>query len=191
MSDLINSPKVAIIGGNSLQLASELGLTLTSLEEADVALFLVSAEQGIVSADLESWRMARELYIPSLVIICDLAKSEIDFDDMALIAGKMLDPVVTPFLVLHDDHGTPIALIDLLKLEISDYTHGESELKEPDSEHVELVKEFRDELLQQLEDAGEDSFQAGLLFPALPWIEGTKIGLDQIKDYLTQIPIIS
>jgi hypothetical protein len=167
-----------------------LGLTASTLEEADAALFLVSAEHGIVTADLESWRTARELYIPSVVIICDLAQSEIDFDDMALIAGKMLDPIVTPFLVLHDDHGAPVALIDLLKLVVIDYTDGEGRINDPDPEHIELVQEFREEFLQQLEDSGEASFEAGLLFPALPWVEGTQIGIDQIKNYLNQIPII-
>jgi hypothetical protein len=156
-----------------------------------VALFLVSAQDGIVSADLDKWRSARELYIPSLVIICDLLVSDIDFEDMTAIASKMLDPVVTPYLVLHGDDGRPAALINLDSLLITDYSTGEPISRPADPEHIELVAEFREEYLETVEDSGEDSFAAGLLFPALPWVEGSHIGLDQIKEYLNQVPTLS
>ena len=188
MSNLINSPKISIIGVKSGQLGGELGLPDCDLESADVALFLVSAGDGIVTADLEKWRLARELYIPYLVIICDLLASDIDFEDMSAIATKMLDPVVTPFLVLHSDDGKPAALINLETLAILDYSTEPVSERQADPEHIELVAEFRVEYLEALEDAGEDSFAAGLLFPALPWIEGTKMGIDQILDYLNEVP---
>ena len=191
MSDLINLPKIAIVGSKSAQLAAELGVSPSALESCDLALFLVSAGDGIVSADLERWRLARELYIPSLVVICDLIASEIDFEDMSAIASKMLDPVVTPYLVLHSDAGKPAALINLETLKVIDYSQEPPIERAADPEHVELVAEFRVEYLEAIEDAGEDSFQAGLLFPAIPWIEGTRMGLDQIADYLNEVPIHS
>ena len=175
MSDLINSLKVAIVGGKSQQLAQELGVSATDLESSDVALFLVSASDGIVTADLEKWRLARDLYIPSLVIIYDLLESEIDFEDMTAIASKMLDPVVTPYLVLHGDDGRPAALINLETLKVIDYSTDPHEIRKADPEHIELVAEFREEYLEAIEDAGEDSFAAGLLFPALAWVEGSQI----------------
>jgi len=189
--DLIKSHKIAIVGGKSVELSAELGVTTSDLESCDLALFLVSANDGIVSADLEKWRLARDLYIPSLVVICDLGASEIDFEDMSAIASKMLDPVVTPYLVLHGDDGTPAALIELESLRIIDYSSGVQIVREADPEHIELVAEFRSEYLEDLEDAGEDSFSAGLLFPAIPWVEGKRIGLDQITDFLNQVPITS
>jgi len=188
MPNLINSPKISIIGAKSTQFADELSISPVELENADVSLFLVSAGDGIVSADLAKWRLARDLYIPSLVVICDLLESEIDFEDMSAIATKMLDPVVTPFLVLHSDDGKPAALISLESLRVLDYSSGTLEEREADLEHVELVSEFREEYLEAIEDAGEDSFIAGLLFPALPWIEGTPIGIAQIQSYLDLIP---
>ena len=190
MTNLINSPKISTIGAKSALLNAELGLPTAELEACDVALFLVSAGDGIVSADLEKWRIARELYIPSLVIICDLLSSEIDFEDMSAIASKMLDPVVTPFLVLHSDDGRPAALIDLETLEVLDYSSGVATKRAADPEHIELVAEFREEYLEALEDTGADSFAAGLLFPALPWIEGSLMGIDQILDFLNQVPTI-
>jgi hypothetical protein len=190
MPDLINSLKVAIVGGKSLQLAQELGVIPTDLESSDVALFLVSASEGIVTADLEKWRIARDLYIPSLVIIYDLLNSDIDFEDMTAIASKLLDPVVTPYLVLHGDDGRPAALINLETLKLIDYSTEPLEIRDADPEHIELVAEFREEYLEALEDAGEDSFAAGLLFPALAWVEGSRIGPDQVREYLNQIPIL-
>ncbi|MEJ0014678.1 MAG: hypothetical protein WDN07_03845 [Actinomycetota bacterium] len=83
---------------------------------------------------------------------------------MSAIATKMLDPVVTPFLVLHNDAGAPIALISLETLMVSDYTNESPDHREADPEHIELVAEFRTEYLEGIEDAGEDSFSAGLLF---------------------------
>jgi translation elongation factor EF-G len=191
MADLISRAKIAIIGQKSAELASALGIEVVGFEEADGAIFVVSANDGIVSADLETWRTARDLYIPSLVVISDLFSSEIDFEDMSAIASKMLDPIVTPYLVLHGDDGAPAALISLESLEVSDYSGAEVGKRAADPEHVELVAEFRTEYLEAVEDAGENSFQAGLLFPALPWIEKTKMGINEIKEYLNLVPTIS
>jgi hypothetical protein len=99
--------------------------------------------------------------------------------------------VVTPYLVLHGEDGRPAALINLETLLLTDYSEEIVLTRAADPEHVELVSEFRDEYLEAIEDAGEDSFSAGLLFPALPWVEGTQIGIDQIKEYLSLIPILS
>jgi hypothetical protein len=124
------------------------------------------------------------------VVISDLSSSEIDFEDMSAIASKMLDPVVTPYLVLHGDDGAPAALISLESLEVSDYSAAQVTKRVADPEHEELVAEFRSEYLEAVEDAGENSFQAGLLFPALPWIEKTKMGINEIKEYLKLIPTV-
>lgn len=191
MPNLIYSQKISIIGAKSEQLIQELGFEVVDLERCDCALFLVSAKDGIISADLEKWRQARELYIPSLVIICDLLTSEIDFEDMTAIASKMLDPVVTPYLVLHSDEGSPVALINLETLQLIDYSTGQRQDRPADPEHIDLVAEFRAEYLEELTGAGEESFAAGLLYPALPWVEGTRIGLDQIVDLLSQVPVAS
>ena len=191
MPNLIYSQKISIVGAKSDQLSQELGFEVVDLERCDCALFIVSAKDGIVSADLEKWRLSRELYIPSLVIICDLLTSEIDFEDMTAIASKMLDPVVTPYLVLHSDEGSPAALINLETLQLIDYSTGHREDRPADPEHIDLVAEFREEYLEELTGAGDESFAAGLLYPALPWIEGTRIGVDQIIEILNQVPVAS
>ena len=90
MSDLIFpliDPElgVSIVGKNSAALAQELDVTPVALEDAGVAIFIVSATEGISSEAAELWTLARELYIPSLVAITEIEASEIDFDDMSPI----------------------------------------------------------------------------------------------------------
>ncbi len=191
MADLISDQlAVHLVGRYSEELASALGLTSSSLESSDAALFLVSAKDGIIRADSDSWLIARELYIPSIVVITDLsAENDTDFEDMSAIAGRILDPVVTPYLVLHEEDATPIALIDLITQKILDYSHGSLEIRESELEHREVIEEFRQEYLDALEGAGEEAFENALLYPALPWIAGSRLGLAEIALYLNRIPL--
>ena len=187
MSDLIS---VAIIGKSAEKLASELGVQNSPLDGADVALFIVSAIDGIVRADIDLWNRARELYVPSIVVISDTDTADLDFDDMAAIASRMLDPVATRYLVLHADNGDPVALIDLVSLKIFDYSNGDVVVRESDDEHKDLIGDYVTEYLDRIEESGDDGFIQGLLFPALPWISGKSMGLDQIQELLNQIPTI-
>ncbi len=185
VSDLIS---VAIIGKSADQLGASLHISPSALERADVALFIVSAADGIVRADIDRWNQARELYIPSIVVISETDTSDLDFDDMTAIASKMLDPVATRYLVLHSDEGNAAALIDLVTLKIIDYSHGSPVMVDSDQEHRDLVGEYLSEYEERIEEAGEDGFVQGLLFPALPWIKGSRLGLDQIEELVKLIP---
>jgi hypothetical protein len=191
MSDLISHGlKLHLVGEHSDLLAQRLGIRSTPLAESDGAIFMVSATSGIVRADSQVWVEARELYIPSVVVITDLtAENETDFEDMALIAGKILDPVVTPYLVLHLDDGSPAALIDLATQMIHDHSSGSLQIRESDLEHQEVIAEFREEYLEALEAAGDEAFENALIYPALPWIESNDLGLSEIAQFLDRIPI--
>lgn len=194
MSNLIQNgkwPKISVIGAGAAEFSTRLALTTTSLEEADGAIFIVSANRGIVGADVTAWRTARELYIPSIVVIDDLDSSEVDFEDMSLIAGKILDPIVTPYLVLHSDSGSPAALISLENFTVSNYESGSPVIQEAEDEHRELVTEFREEFLEAIEGAGEGAFEAGLIFPAIPYVARLNLGVAEIREYLKLIPTLS
>ncbi len=190
MSDLISHElRIHIVGRGATELAIALGITGVELESADAAIFLVSATDGIVRAETDKWLIAREMYIPSIVVITDLsAENETDFEDMSAIASKILDPVVTPYLVLHSDDGSPVALIDLASQEIHDYSSGVVEVRASDPEHQAVISEFRDEYLEQVEGAGEAAFENGLLFPAIAWLEGKSLGVAEISRYLNLVP---
>jgi hypothetical protein len=95
--------------------------------------------------------------------------------------------MITPYLVLHDDAGFPAALIGLFDLQITDYSTDPKTTKNSEEEHQTLVQEFRDEYLELLADSGENAFEAGLLFPAIPlWIE-RGIGVDIVEDFIQKL----
>jgi translation elongation factor EF-G len=180
--------KVAFLGKDSSKIASDFQLVPSLLEEADAAIFVVSAITGVADADKDQWVQARELYIPSIILITDFESGEIDFDDMAAIAGRILDPVVTPYLVLHGDDGSPVALIELETLKLYDYSHGSREIKPSEPEHQELVKEFASEFAEKIDEFGPTGFQDALLFPAIPYLSKLNMGKIETLEYLAQLP---
>jgi hypothetical protein len=183
--------QVSIVGKSSGEITQYFGLaqqSASTLDSSDAAIFIVSAIDGISSADIDIWNLARELYIPSLILITDLTNGETDFDDMSAIAGRMLDPVQTPYLVLHDDNGNPTALISLDSLKLSDYSSGSLIERDSDPEHKVLVFEFRKEYLEAIEEFGESGFQDGLSFPAIPFIPENGLGSFEIATFLNKLP---
>jgi len=185
-----NSPnlRISVTGLGSERLVELLGILPYPLEDSDVAIFCVSALDGFSAGVIENWEKARALYVPSIVAIGDLEKSEIDFEDMSAIVGKTLDPVLTPYLVLHSDEGFPTAVISLETQFITDYTLGLRKEIPSEIEHRELIAEFRAEYFEQMESAGEDAFINALIFPALPIALHLKLGLSEIDEWLRKIP---
>jgi hypothetical protein len=114
-------------------------------EDADVAIFAINPAAGIDAATIELWQGFDELQTPRMVVVTVLEGMELDFDDAVLVANRVFDSLVTPYLVLHGDSGTPIGTISLTDLSTIDYstvppTHGVA-----DDELRELVKDFQEE----------------------------------------------
>ena len=155
--------------------------------ESDLAIFCIDPSAGIDNTTIELWQGLDVFQVPRLVVVTHLEKLEADFDDAVMIANRVFDQMVTPYLVLHDEAGMPVALIGLEDLRIIDYSTTTKTIKSSEPEHHTLVQEFRDEYLEQLAATGEDAFAAGLLFPAIPlWIE-RGIGLDIVEEYIHQL----
>ena len=155
--------------------------------ESDLAIFAIDPSAGIDQATIDLWQSLDEYQVPRLVVVTHLEKLEADFDDAVMIATRVFDQMITPYLVLHDEAGIPAALIGLSDLEIIDYSTTPKTIKESEEEHQTLVQEFRAEYLELLEASGESAFIAGLLFPAIPlWIE-RGIGVDIVESYIQQL----
>lgn len=155
--------------------------------QSDLAIFAINPTAGVDQETIALWAEFDEFQIPRLVVVTHLEKQEADFDDAVMIANRVFSPMATPFLVLHDETGLPVALISLSDLTIIDYstTPPTTGMCEPD--HEILVQEFRDEYIELVQASGEDAFSAGLLFPAIPlWIE-KGIGVDIVNRYIDQI----
>ena len=155
--------------------------------QSDLAIFAINPSAGVDQETIALWAELDEFQIPRLVVVTHLEKQEADFDDAVMIANRVFSPMATPFLVLHDEAGLPVALISLSDLTIIDYSTSPPTTGMCEPEHETLVQEFRDEYIELVQGSGENAFAAGLLFPAIPlWIE-KGIGVDIVKRYIDQL----
>ncbi|MSW18716.1 MAG: hypothetical protein F2886_00980, partial [Actinobacteria bacterium] len=104
MGNLINARFILGISPENEQIAAALGLPVAEIDDpalitADVVLVVASAKNGIDSKVVSNWPTFRELYIPAIVLVVDFENGDVDFEDMSAIVGKMLEPVLTPYLV--------------------------------------------------------------------------------------------
>ena len=171
------------------QVASYFGATFTDViePESELAIFVVDPAAGISPETISLWQGLDDFQIPRMVVVTHLENQIADFDDAVMLASRVFDQIVTPYLVLHDDAGFPCALISLETHEITDYSHKEHEVTMSSEEHQILISEFRQEYLEQMESSGDNAFAAGLLFPAVPlWIE-KELGVNIIHNYIDEI----
>jgi len=162
-------------------------ISQSAVPDSDLAIFAIDPSAGIDQATIDLWQSLDEFQVPRLVVVTHLEKLEADFEDAVMIGTRVFDQMITPYLVLHDDAGLPIALISLSDLQIIDYSTNPITVRNSDEEHQTLVQEFREEYLDLLADSGENAFEAGLLFPAIPlWIE-RGIGVDIVESFIKKL----
>jgi hypothetical protein len=175
-------------------LSEALGAPISEIVDSEIsaAIFAINASSGVDQKTVELWHQFDELLTPRILVVTGFNEGLQDFDDAVLLAKRLLDDVATPVLVLHDDDGTPCALINLESLKINNYRTNE--ITDADSEHLELVSEFREEYLAQLEAAGPAGFASGIFFPAIPVLLNDpefNLGVDIVKSYLKSLPTLS
>ena len=171
------------------QVATFFGATLSNVveSESELAIFVVDPSAGISPETISLWQGLDDFQIPRMVVVTHLENQSADFDDAVMLATRVFDQIVSPYLVLHDDAGFPCALISLQTLEITDYSHDDHQVTMSTEEHQILVSEFRQESLEHIESSGSNAFAAGLLFPAVPlWIE-KDLGVNIIRNYIDEI----
>ena len=155
--------------------------------ECDLAIFVINPAIGIDPDSIALWEALNDAMVPRLVLVTGLENPEADFDDAVLLANRVFDLTVTPYLVLHDEAGIACALISLEDMNIYDYATVPPKILPSEPEHQSLVEEFRSEYMAALDVMGKDAFVAGLMFPALPiWIE-KGIGVDIVQNYINML----
>lgn len=165
------------------------GRVSTSIvDDCDAALFVINPSAGIDQATVELWRGYDELLTPRAVLVTVLDGLDLDFDDAVLLANRLFDQLVTPYLVLHGESGTPIGTISLEDLVTCDYSKTPPEFGDADSELREMVEEFREEYLELIAEMGEGGFASGILFPAIPINTQNNLGIDIANKYLDELP---
>ena len=156
--------------------------------DSDLAIFAINPGAGIDAQTISLWQELDDFQIPRLVLVNGLEGQELDFDDAAMLASRVFDQVITPYLVLHGDDGEPTALIRLQDLEIIDYSTNPPTTRHCDPEHEELVREFREEYFEQTSEMDEGAFAAGIIFPAIPINLNKGIGVDVVMPYINLLP---
>lgn len=187
ISSAIPSDFYSTLGVTGLLIPTENEPELSKLSGSSVAIFLVDAQIGIDKNLVTYWDACRELQLPRLILVSNLSDGEIDFDDIVMIANRILDPVITPFLVLHGEDGTPNGLINISTSQTYDYSKTPTEISAADEDLITLVSEFAVEYQDQVAEFGEAGFADGLLFPCIPFIQKLGIGAAETQRYLLTI----
>ena len=172
------------------QVAALLGGSVAEQVEpdCDVAIFLINPAAGVDSQTIEMWHAFDEYQTPRMVLVIVLDGMEMDFDDAVLVANRVFDPLVTPYLVLHGDSGTPIGTISLSDMRTTDYSTTPPTSGIADDELQEIVRDFRAEYLDQMMEMEDGAFAAGILFPAIPINPTNGLGLNEVEGFLNELP---
>jgi hypothetical protein len=113
---------------------------------------------------------------------------ELDFDDAVMLANRVFDQTITPYLVLHGESGSPIGTISLADLTTTDYSTVPATIARADDELQSIVEEFRAEYFEKITEMEDGAFAAGIIFPALPLNLSNGLGLDLIQSYIAELP---
>jgi hypothetical protein len=154
----------------------------------DVAIFAVNPAAGIDNETIDTWRAFDEFQTPRLIVVTVLDGMELDFDDAVMLANRVFDQTITPFLVLHGENGSPIGTISLSTLKTTDYSTTPPTIADADAELIEVVADFRDEYFERIDEMGDGAFAAGIIFPAVPLNIANGLGVDVIESYLAELP---
>jgi len=132
------------------------------LRAADAALFVISAADGIDGTTQMLWEECAAVGMPRAVVVTKLDHKRGDFDEIIAICQRVFSggneqSVLPLYLPLHDDDGEGIAgLIGLLSKQVYDYSASERVERSPDDEHVTLIEEARNALIEGIIAESED-----------------------------------
>lgn len=159
----------------------------SNLKDVDAVALVINAKTGVSNSMIKFWQYVSERQFPRLVIVSGLELSDTDFDDIVLIANRVLEQTITPYLVLHDELGEPTGLIQLSTLEVHDYSSPTSKTYLADQELIELVADFKSEYEDLVPEFDDSGFVEGLLVPAIPLGTNREFGKSEIQRYLSAI----
>ncbi|HVV76041.1 MAG TPA: elongation factor G-like protein EF-G2 [Mycobacteriales bacterium] len=180
------------------------------LRAADAALFVVSAADGVDCTTQMIWDECATVGMPRAVVITRLDSPRADFDaTLAACQSAFGDGVMPVYLPLHGDGEDVAGLMGLLTQQVFDYSGGERVQRDPDPEHLPLIQEHRNALIEGIiaesEDetlmdrylGGEDidvkvliddletAVARGSFYPVLAACSGSGLGMTELLEVLT------
>ncbi|GAA2102950.1 elongation factor G-like protein EF-G2 [Streptomyces albiaxialis] len=146
--------------------ADFVGELRAGLRAADAALFIVSAADGVDGATRLVWEECAAVGMPRAIVVTHLDAARADFGDMVttcqrVFGGDDQDAVIPLYLPLHGepaaDGNAPVAgLIGLLSQRLFDYSSGARAERDPGPEHLPLIEEARNRLIEGIIAESED-----------------------------------
>ena len=130
-----------------------------SLENLDLVVIVVSAQQG-VSTELSSvWHDAAERSLPALIAVTHLDDSTVDIEEITAMCQRVMvdgGEIFLPWLPIHDDDERVCGFINLLSEEIVEWSDGGPVIHASESRHQELIEDARAELCESVMLAVDD-----------------------------------
>jgi elongation factor G len=127
------------------------------LRAADAALFVVSAADDIDGTTRMIWDECAMVGMPRAVVITRLDSPRADFEETLTNCQVTFGAGVMPlYLPLHGDEESVAGLIGLLSQQVFDYSSGERAQRDPDPEHLPLIAEHRNALIESIISESED-----------------------------------
>ncbi len=127
------------------------------LRAADAALFVVSATDGIDGTTRMIWEECAHVGMPRAVVIAKVDNARADFDAaLAACQSAFGDNVLPLYLPLHGDDESPAGLIGLLSQQVIDYSGDDRTERDPDPEHLPLIADARNTLIEGIIAESED-----------------------------------
>jgi len=180
------------------------------LRGADAALFVVSAVDGIDGSTRMLWEECANVGMPRAIVISKLDRDRADFEETLALCQRIFGEGVLPlYLPLHTDDEKIGGVIGLLSKQVFDYSSGSRVERGPDPEHLPLIEEARNALIEGIiaesEDetlmdryiAGEDidtkvliddletAVARGAFYPVLATAATTGLGMAELLEVLT------
>ena len=191
--------------------ADLVGAVRAGLQAADVALFVVSAVDGIDATSALLWQECESLDLRRVVAVTKIDLPGADFEETFAVCRRVLGPdVAATHLPLHADDESVAGLLDLLRQQIVDYSLGALPHRRPaDPEHLTLIEAARADLVEAVlahadDDTLLDRYLAddpvepselvaqlrfaladGALQVVLPVAMGSAVGSRELLDVLT------
>jgi elongation factor G len=137
--------------------ADFVGEVRAGLRAADAALFVIAATDDIDHATAMLWDECTDVGMPRAIVITksdrDSADVESIIEDCQHLFGAGIAALHLP---LHNDDETVAGLIDLISLQVIDYSGEERSARPADPEHVALVQDQRRDLIEGIITESED-----------------------------------
>ncbi|MGH2789752.1 MAG: elongation factor G [Actinomycetota bacterium] len=180
-----------------------------AMRVADLAVFVVSAVEGVEVQTTVAWNYAQELGLPRMILVNKVDRENASFrrtlDQMREMWGKSVAPLALPLGREHEFRGI-ISVIDDEALEYDDKgqpTHAEipnerkARFDEVRTDLLDSVAETSDELLERYLEGGEitrDEIVAAIhtgvddatMFPVMVGSATRLIGIDRLCDVIVK-----